>query len=94
MDDPAQPYLVFFYTMGNRSCLSMRSVLKQIYAIYGNRLPCLSIDVNRPPGMILVPDGLGAPALQIIKNHRVIWEGNGLIHSSELSKTIEDILNQ
>ena len=68
----------------------MVTVLRDVQRHFGDRLPCISLDINSVLARHYHSSITIAPTLVMMRGNEEVWRTAGLLHSSEVIAMIEE----
>ena len=87
-----EPFLLFFYAEGCPSSASMVRVLRDVQKHFGDRLPCISLNINSVIAQRHECKATVAPTLVLMRGKDELWRNSGLIHLSEVVSSVEGLI--
>lgn len=92
MSTPRDPFLLFFYAEGCESSASMTDVLRELQKHYGEKMPCIALNINSALARKHPVRVSTAPTVLLMRGNEELWRVTGLAHTSEIINAVEQAL--
>ena len=87
----SESYLLFLYADGCPASAAMISVVRDVQREYGERLPCITLNIKSPLARKYQSSISAVPALLLMRGNDEVWRGTGLLHTSEILTHIDEL---